>query len=145
MNVAHFEGVSGAAYVSIIAFSIVFAVLFGLTVMIFAMKLFAGSKDSSSAGNSAGGAAVPKQPAMAAVSAAAPVVNAASGASQGKIIAAITAAVLAASGGGRIMSITPAGASSSAAGETGWTRAWRANGVADLIARRARTDRGWRH
>lgn len=143
MNVAHFEGVSGAAYVSIIAFSIVFAVLFGLTVMIFAMKLFAGSKESG--GSSSSGAPAPKQPAPAAVSAAAaPVLNAASSvSSQGKVIAAITAAVLAASGGGRIMSITPAAVS--AAGETGWTRAWKANGVADLIARRARTDRGWKH
>lgn len=143
MNVAHFEGVSGAAYVSIIAFSIVFAVLFGLTVMIFAMKLFAGSKESGESSSS--GAPAPKQPAPAAVSAAAaPVLNAASSvSSQGKVIAAITAAVLAASGGGRIMSITPAAVS--AAGETGWTRAWKANGVADLIARRARTDRGWKH
>ena len=35
-----FEGIGGSVIVSIIAFSIVFAVLFGLTLVIYAMQLF---------------------------------------------------------------------------------------------------------
>lgn len=40
-----FEGISGAINVSIVAFSIVFGVLFVLTAVIFGMRLFAGSDD----------------------------------------------------------------------------------------------------
>ena len=38
----HFEGISGAINVSIVAFSIVFGVLLVLTGVIYGMKLFAG-------------------------------------------------------------------------------------------------------
>ena len=41
----HFEGLSGAINVSVVAFSIVFGVLFVLTGVIYGMRLFAGSGD----------------------------------------------------------------------------------------------------
>lgn len=41
----HFEGLSGAINVSIVAFSIVFGVLFILTMVIFGMRLFAGGDE----------------------------------------------------------------------------------------------------
>ena len=41
----HFEGLSGAINVSVVAFSIVFGVLLVLTGVIFAMRIFAGSGD----------------------------------------------------------------------------------------------------
>ena len=41
----HFEGLSGAINVSIVAFSIVFGVLFILTLVIFGMRIFAGGTE----------------------------------------------------------------------------------------------------
>ena len=41
----HFEGLSGAINVSIVAFSIVFGILFVLTMVIFGMRLFAGGDE----------------------------------------------------------------------------------------------------
>lgn len=123
----HFEGISGAINVSIVAFSIVFGVLLILTAMIYAMKLFAGSGDKPAGGAPAAkGAAAP---AKAAAPAAAPIQ--ASGSPQAKIVAAITAAIMAMTGGrGRILSIQPA-----AAGGRPFST-WRASGVVALVNNR---------
>ncbi len=124
----HFEGISGAINVSIVAFSIVFGVLLVLTAMIYAIKVFSGSGDNKPAGGAPaakGGAA----PAKAAAPAAAPVQ--ASGSPQAKIVAAITAAIMAMTGGrGRILSIQPA-----AAGGRPFST-WRASGVVSLVNNR---------
>ena len=122
----HFEGVSGAINVSVVAFSIVFGVLIILTAMIYAMKLFAGSGDKPAGGAGAGkGAPAPAKSAPAA----APLQIA--GSPQAKIVAAITAAILAMTGGrGRILSIQPA----TAGGRPFST--WRASGVVALVNNR---------
>ncbi len=144
----HFEGISGAINVSIVAFSIVFGVLLVLTAMIYAIKVFSGSGDNKPAGGAPaakGGAA----PAKAAAPAAAPVAGGkdgascasagtrascpsqASGSPQAKIVAAITAAIMAMTGGrGRILSIQPA-----AAGGRPFST-WRASGVVSLVNNR---------
>ncbi|MCR5347365.1 MAG: OadG family protein [Fretibacterium sp.] len=126
----HFEGISGAVNVSIVAFSIVFGVLLILTATIYAMKLFAGSGDKPAA--PAGKApSAPAKAAAPAAPAAAPVQ--ASGSAQAKIVAAITAAVLAMTGGrGRILSIQPA--VSGGCGRSFST--WRASGVMALVNNR---------
>jgi sodium pump decarboxylase gamma subunit len=123
----HFEGISGAINVSIVAFSIVFGVLLVLTAMIYAIKVFSGSGDNKPAGGApaAKGAAAPAK----AAPAAAPLQ--ASGSPQAKIVAAITAAIMAMTGGrGRILSIQPA-----AAGGRPFST-WRASGVVSLVNNR---------
>ena len=130
----HFEGVSGAINVSIVAFSIVFGVLFILTATIYAMRLFASSGDKPKEGNPPAGGktvnhsnavAAPAAPARAAVS------------PQSKIVAAITAAVLTATGGrGRILSIQPVAASSRPFAPLGTSSTWRASGVVALVNNR---------
>lgn len=137
-----FEGMSGAINVSIVAFSIVFGVLFGLTVMIYAIRIFSGgSGPKPDAGKpSSGGAPAKAAPAPAAASAPA-------GNPQGKVVAAITAAILEATGGrGRVLAIEPAGPAASGQacqfGECRWTHAWRSSGVAALTYNQV--DRAWR-
>lgn len=123
----HFEGISGAINVSIVAFSIVFGVLLVLTAMIYAIKVFSGSGDNKPAGGAPAsrGAAAPAK----AAPAAAPLE--ASGSPQAKIVAAITAAIMAMTGGrGRILSIQPA-----AAGGRPFST-WRASGVVSLVNNR---------
>ena len=123
----HFEGISGAINVSIVAFSIVFGVLLVLTAMIYAIKVFSGSGDNKPAGGApaAKGAAAPAK----AAPAAAPLQ--ASGSPQAKIVAAITAAIMTMTGGrGRILSIQPA-----AAGGRPFST-WRASGVVSLVNNR---------
>ena len=122
----HFEGISGAINVSIVAFSIVFGVLLVLTAMIYTIKVFSGSGDKPAGGAPAGkGAAAPAK----AAPAAAPLQ--ASGSPQAKIVAAITAAIMAMTGGrGRILSIQPA-----VAGGRPFST-WRASGVVGLVNNR---------
>ena len=133
MNAMHFDGLSGAAYVSLVAFSIVFIVLFGLTLVIFAMRIFA-TGDKPKPGNAT---PAPQRP----QSAPAAFAVRAEGA-QAKVVAAITAAILTATGGsGRIVSIAPE-AVGTARESARWTRAWRASGVLNLISRSV--DRGWK-
>lgn len=133
MNGMHFDGLSGAAYVSLVAFSIVFIVLLGLTLVIFAMRIFA-TGDKPKPGNAT---PAPQRP----QSAPAAFAVRAEGA-QAKVVAAITAAILTATGGsGRIVSIAPE-AVGTARESARWTRAWRASGVLNLISRSV--DRGWK-
>ena len=136
MNAMHFEGLSGAAYVSLVAFSIVFIVLLGLTLVIFAMRLFAADERPKSDG----GAPAPRRPQSAPAASAAPAVRAEG--AQARVVAAITAAILAATGGmGRVVSIAPETVDAVQRGAR-WTRAWRASGVLNLISRSV--DRGWK-
>ncbi|MBQ9565711.1 MAG: OadG family protein [Synergistaceae bacterium] len=131
----HFEGISGAISVSIVAFSIVFGVLLILTAVIYTMKVFAGSGGKPSGGEGAKTAGAGAAPAPAAK--AAPL--AASAQPQAKIVAAITAAILAMTGGrGRILSIQPAvaGAQCGAPFST-----WRVSGIVGLVNNRL--SRNW--
>ena len=133
MNAMHFEGLSGAAYVSLVAFSIVFIVLLGLTLVIFAMRLFAAGERPKPDG----GASAPRKPQSAPAASAARAEGA-----QARVVAAITAAILAATGGmGRVVSIAPETVDAVQRGAR-WTRAWRASGVLNLISRSV--DRGWK-
>ena len=133
MNGMHFDGLSGAAYVSLVAFSIVFIVLLGLTLVIFAMRIFA-TGDKPKPGNAT---PAPQRPQSAPATFAVRAEDA-----QAKVVAAITAAILTATGGaGRIVSISPETVET-AQKSARWTRAWRASGVLNLISRSV--DRGWK-
>lgn len=127
----HFEGLSGAINVSIVAFSIVFGVLLVLTGMIFAMRLFAGSGEEKK------NDVAPAKPAPAPVKAApvtavkAPAANT----DKAKIVAAITAAIIEFTGGSdfRILSVQPENA-----GVPGdyWTSRWKTAGMLALNSNR---------
>lgn len=133
MNAMHFDGLSGAAYVSLVAFSIVFIVLLGLTLVIFAMRFFAAGERPKPDD----GATAPQRPQSASTAPAARAEGA-----QARVVAAITAAILAATGGmGRVVSIAPETVDAVQKGAR-WTRAWRASGVLNLISRSV--DRGWK-
>lgn len=134
---AAFEGVSGSIIVSITAFTIVFAVLAGLTAVIYAIKFFAG--DSSDTGKGAPAAA----PVVSASAPSAPAVPAASRpeGDRAKVVAAITAAILAATGGrGRVLSVVPEG---SGEPSSRWTRNWRTAGLIERVGNRL--SRPWKH
>ena len=131
---AQFEGVGGSIIVSIIAFSIVFAVLFGLTVVIYAMKFF--SKEGEASGGGSSTTPIKAAPAATAAPAAARPSD-----PQAKVVAAITAAILAATGGrGRILSVIPEGPA--ALDSSRWTRTWRTAGILTLNGNRL--DRAWK-
>ena len=88
-----FEGIGGAIALSLIAFSIVFLVLAGLTLLIYAMRVI-----TKLAGKSEAPAASAKPKAAAPAPVAAPVAPAASAASQcadDELVAVITAAIAA--------------------------------------------------
>ena len=132
---AAFEGVSGAVTISVTAFTIVFAVLAGLTAVIFAIKIFAGEN--------AGPAAALASPAPPRVAPApsAPVAPAprAAGADR-RVVAAITAAVLAATGGrGRVLSIVP---ERGVGQPSRWTRTWRTTALIEGVGNRL--NRPWK-
>lgn len=137
----HFEGIAGAINVSIVAFSIVFAVLIVLTGTIFAMKLFSGSGEEKKND-------VSQKPAPAPVSAkpapvkAAPVQAPAVVADKAKIVAAITAAIIEFTGSEsfRILSIEPS-ASGVIPGDR-WTSRWKTAGMLNLNSNRL--NRTWR-
>lgn len=127
----HFEGLSGAINVSIVAFSIVFGVLLVLTGMIFAMRLFAGSGEEKK------NDVAPSKPAPAPVKAApvAAVKAPAANADKAKIVAAITAAIIEFTGGSdfRILSVQQENA-----GVPGdyWTSRWKTAGMLALNSNR---------
>ncbi|MBQ3645266.1 MAG: OadG family protein [Synergistaceae bacterium] len=116
-----FEGISGAINVSIVAFSIVFGVLFVLTAVIFGMRLFAGSDDQKKND-------VVSKPATT-VSKAAPAI---AKTDNKKLIAAITAAIIEFSGSSnfRILSVE--------AEKPGdfWTSRWKTAGMLALNSNR---------
>lgn len=127
----HFEGLSGAINVSIVAFSIVFGVLLVLTGMIFAMRLFAGSgeeKKNDVAPHKTSPAPVKVAPAPAKA-------QSVSSPDKAKIVAAITAAIVEFTGGSdfRILSVQPENA-----GVPGdyWTSRWKTAGMLALNSNR---------
>ena len=126
---AAFEGVSGSITVSITAFTIVFAVLAGLTAVIYAIKIFAGEDVGPAAASASpllpGGEPAPSAPVAPAPRAA--VVDR-------KVVAAITAAVLAATGGrGRVLSVVP---ERGAEQPSRWTRTWRTAALIEGVGNR---------
>ena len=126
---AAFEGVSGSITVSITAFTIVFAVLVGLTAVIYAIKIFAG-EDVGPAAASASPLLPGGEPAPSAPVAPAP---RAAGVDR-KVVAAITAAVLAATGGrGRVLSVVP---ERGAEQPSRWTRTWRTAALIEGVGNR---------
>ena len=126
---AAFEGVSGSITVSITAFTIVFAVLAGLTAVIYAIKIFAG-EDVGPAAASASPLLPGGEPAPSAPGAPAP---RAAGVDR-KVVAAITAAVLAATGGrGRVLSVVP---ERGAEQPSRWTRTWRTAALIEGVGNR---------
>lgn len=132
---AAFEGVSGSITVSITAFTIVFAVLAGLTAVIYAIKIFAG-EDTGPAAASASPLLPGGEPAPSAPVAPAP---RAAGVDR-KVVAAITAAVLAATGGrGRVLSVVP---ERGAEQPSRWTRTWRTAALIEGVGNRL--NRPWK-
>lgn len=121
----HFEGIAGAVNVSIVAFSIVFGVLFVLTGVIYGMKLFAGGdeKKNDVAPAKPSGSASPK-PVLAKASAPAP--------DKAKIVAAITAAIVEFTGSSdfRILSVMPEGQGQ--VSRDYWTSKWKTAGMFSL-------------
>ena len=128
----HFEGISGAINVSIVAFSIVFGVLLVLTGVIYGMKLFAGGgeKKNDVVPAKPSGSSSPK-PAPAKPSG----VSAPAG-DKAKIVAAITAAIVEFTGSSdfRILSVQPEG--QQAIGRDFWTSRWKTAGMLNLNANR---------
>ena len=121
------SGVGGALTMSIIAFSVVFLVLGGLSGVIYAIKYMAQAlerkKNEPPAGNAAAGnAAAP-----------APVAAAAQSGADGRLMAVLAAAVAAAGIGGRITGVTVAGGSRARpARAAGWRSASLAEGIQSL-------------
>ena len=122
----HFEGLSGAVNVSIVAFSIVFGVLLVLTGVIYGMKLFAGS-----GGEKKNDVAPAKPSSPAPVAKPAPGSLKAQSADKAKIVAAITAAIVEFTGNSnfQILSVQPE--------VTGipmdyWTARWKTAGMIGL-------------
>ena len=132
---AAFEGVSGSITVSITAFTIVFAVLAGLTAVIFAIKIFAGEDVGPAAASASpllpGGEPAPLVPV-------APSLRAAG--VDRKVVAAIAAAVLAATEGrGRVLSVVP---ERGAGQPSRWTRTWRTAALIEGVGNRL--NRPWK-
>ncbi|MBR0094294.1 MAG: OadG family protein, partial [Synergistaceae bacterium] len=121
-SIMHFEGLSGAINVSIVAFSIVFGVLFVLTMVIFGMRLFAGGDEKKN------DVAAPKP-----TTTAKPVsVAKSSNADKAKIVAAITAAIIEFTGSSnfRILSVE------AEHGRDYWTSRWKTAGMLNLNSNR---------
>lgn len=111
-----FEGIGGALALSVIAFSVVFLVLAGLTLVIFAMRYV--TRFASKAGTAKTAAAPVK--AKTAAPAAAPVAAPAA-ADDDELIAVIAAAIAAQSGAAvAIKNIVPAGTHLIGEGVDGW-------------------------
>ena len=135
--IGHFEGAGGALTVSMIAFTIVFVVLAGLTLVIFAIKFFAGSPENKGSGTSG----TPVVPSVTPVvsTPAAPVQPA----GKSRVAAAITAAILAATQGrGRVLSVTPLGVSTGSVAPSARTT-WKTTGIVERIS--GRLSRPWKH
>ncbi|MCF4113628.1 MULTISPECIES: OadG family protein [Dethiosulfovibrio] len=120
-----FEGVHGAISLSLIAFSIVFFVLIGLTCVIYGIRFFAGQKGATPTSKvSTGGA-----PSKAAQPSTASAVQ--SNDSSEEIVAAITGALIAKLGRGvRIVNVRPAGKENT--GANGWSNWGRFDGMQGL-------------
>ena len=130
---SHFEGISGALIVSVVAFSIVFIVLAGLTAVIYAIKTFSGGAPKST---TPAPASVPA-PTAAPVTATTASLSA-TPTNSARVTAVITAAILAATGGhGKILSVTPEKP------RVDWTQTWRISGRLDRLA--SRLVRTWKH
>lgn len=128
-----------AVIYSLIAFSIVFIVLGGLTLVIYAMRFATGSETPGGGTSSSSGDAKPKPAAAAAPAEPAKIVSAPAANAMTHHVAAITAAILAITQGrGRIKSVTPA----QGPGETqqsapgGTTQRWRAAAILENSSRR---------
>ena len=136
-HLTQFQGAGGALIVSLIAFTIVFIVLAGLTAVIYAIKFFAGDSEEK-------GQNTPSAPKTAVT---APTAPAASGSvasgGKAKITAAITAAIVAATGGrGRVLNIIPV-CSQTGSMAFDSTRTWKVTGVVERIS--GRLARSWKH
>jgi len=123
------SGVGGALTMSIIAFSVVFLVLGGLSGVIYAIKYMAQGlerkKNEPPAGNAAAGNAAATAPVAAA--------SAAQTGADGRLMAVLAAAVAAAGIGGRITGVTVAGGSRARpARAAGWRSASLAEGIQSL-------------
>ena len=135
---AAFEGVSGSIIVSVTAFTIVFAVLLGLTAVIYAIKIVSGN-NAGAEGKAPAAPATAPQPVPVPAAPVASVPHAAG--ADTKVVAAITAALLAATGGrGRVLSVVPERARDR--GER-WTRTWRTAGLIEQVGNRL--SRPWKH
>lgn len=110
------QGVGGAFTLTIIAFTVVFLVLGGLTGIIYGIKYLAGGLERKQRGGSA--------PAPAAPSAPAPASAPASAGGDGRLLAVIAGAV-AAYGGGKysVTSVRPAGSARAPLGGDAWRQA----------------------
>ena len=137
----HFEGPVGALIVSVIALTIVFAVLAGLTAVIYAIKIFSGGA-AKPVPPSSGTPAAPTAPVASASAPSAVQACAVPNApkdNQGRITAVITAAILAATQGrGVILSVVP-----EKAVLTEWTRTWALTGRIERLG--SRLVRTWKH
>lgn len=124
----HFEGLLGAINVSIVAFSIVFGVLFILTMVIFGMRIFAGGNEKKNDVS----VNKPAAPVNVSKSAAKPAAD------KAKIVAAITAAIVEFTGNSnfRILSVE--------AEKPGdyWTSRWKTAGMINLNSNRL--NRAWK-
>ncbi|MDY3869264.1 MAG: OadG family transporter subunit [Pyramidobacter sp.] len=124
---ASFEGISGAVALSLIAFSVVFLVLAGLTLLIFAMRIVT---RAAGAVSSAPSAAAPKAAAPAPKTAASAPAAAVCAAEDDELVAVITAAIAAEMGGMvAVKSIVPVGGHYIASGTDGWIACARMEGM----------------
>ena len=138
---AVFEGVSGSITVSVTAFTIVFAVLAGLTAVIYAIKIFAGEGAGSAAAPVAPAASASPAPPRGDPAPSAPVapMPRAAGVDR-KVVAAITAAILTATGGrGRVLSVVP---ERGIGQPSRWTGTWRTAALIEGVGNRL--DRPWK-
>ena len=126
----HFEGLSGAINVSIVAFSIVFGVLLVLTGVIYGMKLFAGGGEKKND-------VVPAKPSSSPAPAkpAAPVASVAS-ADNKKIIAAITAAIVEFTGSADFRILSVEAERPGQIPRDFWTSRWKTAGMLGLNSNR---------
>lgn len=117
------SGVGGALTMSIIAFSVVFLVLGGLSGVIYAIKYMAQGLERKKSAPPSGGSA-PASPASTTASSA-PVSGA-----DGRLMAVLAAAVAATGIAGRIVGVTPAGGSRTRPERSaGWRSATLAEGI----------------
>ncbi|MDR1733153.1 MAG: OadG family protein [Synergistaceae bacterium] len=134
-HLSRFQGIGGALTVSLIAFTIVFIVLAGLTAVIYAIKLFSGSQNTEKGRKDQDTPAAATPTLAVQAPAAAPSVS-----DKSRITAVITAAVLAATQGrGRVMSITPAAGRTTPFTGTNW----RTSGIVERVG--SRLIRPWKH
>lgn len=109
------QGVGGAFILTIIAFTIVFLVLGGLTAIIYGIKYMAAGLERKERGGGGGGRPVPASPAS---------VPSSGGASDGRLLAVIAGAVAAHAGGKyAVSSVRPLGAALSPRGGEAWKQA----------------------